>query len=156
LKNNKVTSNFDLPEPFAPIKLLSTVMCRVADNVAMDEKIRNALVSDEFKAFFNAEAGTPDRFAVAYLNEKDRALYNCLNSTLWLSRRSLEEHKARHPEVTIENYREIPDIIRQGQVWAGHCAKRYLLLWIGGKPAIKTDAGGIDTWFLSLVVSGIG
>ena len=63
----------------------------------------------------------------------------------------------RHPEVTINDYRAIPDIVRNGEVWAGHSPRRYLLLWIGGKPyraAIKTDAYGQEAWFLSLVVSG--
>jgi hypothetical protein len=129
---------------------------RMADTVGM-ETIRATLVSPEFKAFFNNDTGSPDRFAVAILNTEERVLFNSQGSTVWLSRRSLDEHKEKHPEVAIEDYQSIPDIIQNAKVWAGHKARRYLLLWIGGKPyraAIKTDANGIEVWFLSLVISG--
>ncbi len=65
------------------------------------------------------------------------------NNTLWLSRHSLDEHLKKHPEVRVDDYRAIPDIVRNGQVWGGHSPRRYLLLWIGGKPyraAIKADS----------------
>lgn len=106
---------------------------------------------------FYASDGSPERFAVAYLTDEDRALFGCLSDVLWLSRQSLDEHKASHPEVSADNYRAIPDIVRDGQVWAGHSLRRYLLLWIGGEPyraAIKTDKQGEEAWFLSLVISG--
>lgn len=122
-----------------------------------DEKIRKDLASVEFVAFFHNKELEPTKFAVAYLSVKDRELFNCEGDTLWLSRHSLDEHKVRHPEVTIDDYRMIPDIICQAQVWHGQGTRRYLLLWIGNKPyraAIKTDAPGTGAWFLSLVISG--
>lgn len=122
-----------------------------------DETIRKNLASVEFAAFFHSEEREPTKFAVAYLSAKDRELFNCEGDTIWLSRRSLDEHKTRHPEVTIDDYRTIPDIVSNAQIWHGHGTKRYLLLWIGDKPyraAIKTDAPGMDVWFLSLVISG--
>ncbi len=129
-----------------------------ADNARMnDQSIRSALSSPAFDDFFRAAQGAPERFAVAALGPAERALLGCKGETLWLSRQSLDEHKARHPEVTADDYRAIPDIVQRGQVWGGHSPRRYLLLWIGGKPyraAIKTDADGNEAWFLSLVVSG--
>lgn len=125
--------------------------------VTNDQFIRAALGSAAFDGFFCAAESAPIRFAVAALTPEDRALFGCRGDTLWLSRHSLDEHKERHPEVTIDDYRAIPDIVSKGEVWAGHSPRRYLLLWIGGKPyraAIKTDVQGEDAWFLSLVVSG--
>lgn len=138
---------------------LATVLGRGADNAGMrtDQAIRAALASPAFDDFFHAADNAPDRFAVAALTPEDRALFGCKGNVLWLSRHSLDEHKGRHPEVVVDDYRAIPDIVQRGEVWAGHAANRFLLLWIGGKPyraAIKTDARGEEAWFLSLVVSG--
>lgn len=131
---------------------------RVGDNAGMnDAYIREALAGEKFQAFFNGATGAQDRFAVACLTPADRVLFGCKGSALWLSRRSLDEHRDKHPEISVEDYRAIPDIVKNGEVWAGHSPRRYLLLWIGGKPyraAIKTDAKGEEAWFLSLVVSG--
>lgn len=130
-----------------------------AGNVRMndDQTIRAALASPAFDEFFRGARGAPARFAVAALTQADRKLFGCKGDVLWLSRKSLDEHKLRHPEVSAEDYRAIPDIVQRGEVWGGHSPSRYLLLWIGGKPyraAIKTDAKGEEAWFLSLVVSG--
>lgn len=122
-----------------------------------DAAIRAALASRDFDEFFDGAVDAPPRFAVAWLEPADRALFGCRSETLWLSRHSLDEHRDKHPEVTVADYRAIPDVVRKGEVWAGHSARRYLLLWIGGKPyraAIKVDAKGEEAWFLSLVVSG--
>jgi hypothetical protein len=124
----------------------------------MDDKtIRAHLDSSEFDAFFYGNTDSPAQFAVAFLDAENRALFGCDGNTLWLSRHSLDEHKERHPEVGIDDYRSIPDIIQRAQVWHGCGTKRYLLLWIGNKPyraALKTDSHGVGAWFLSLVISG--
>lgn len=122
-----------------------------------DEEIRKRLFSEEFTRFFENQAGSEHRFAVAWLRPEDRALFGCSGNTLWLSRVSVDEHREKHPEATIDDYRVIPDMVKNAQVWAGHAHRRYLLLWIGGKPyraAIKTDAKDEEAWFLSLVISG--
>ena len=110
-----------------------------------------------FKRFFNNEPGSPDRLRVAALSDADRALLKTTAADLWLSRVSLGEHRLRHPEVTADDYLRIPEIVRDGQVWAGHKDRRYLLLMVAGKPyraAIKIDESGAEAWFLSLVISG--
>ncbi|GAB4121910.1 MAG: hypothetical protein Fur0040_02320 [Sideroxydans sp.] len=129
----------------------------VIDNVVMTDQKDYSLYSSEFADFFNGRKGSPSRFAVASLNEADMELFQCSEPVVWLSAVSLREHREKHPEVSIDDYRAIPEIIKNGQVWAGHSDRRYILLWIGGKPyraAIKTDAAGKEVWFLSLVVSG--
>lgn len=77
-----------------------------------------------FREFFDNAPGAPARVSVARLTDEDRALFKTVASDVWLSRTSLDEHKARHPEVTAEDYSHVPQIVRDGQVWAGHKKKR--------------------------------
>jgi hypothetical protein len=114
------------------------------------------MTAADFKKFFDDEPNMPVRVAVASLSEAERKLYGTAATDLWLSRTSLDEHKERHPEVTLEDYLRIPEIMQSAQVWAGHKDKRYLLLMLADKAyraAIKIDASGEEAWFLSLVVS---
>lgn len=114
------------------------------------------LNSTDFADFYEARPGTPERFPVAVLTPADQPLLGASTSTVWLSRTSLDEHRRKHPEITLDDYRQIPTIIREGQVWGGHSDRRYVLLWVGGRAyraAIKIDRNGREVWFLSLVVS---
>lgn len=118
---------------------------------------RYAIDPRAFSDFFHGKPGAPDRFVVTKLSESERSLFGVQHGELWLSRTSLDEHKARHPEVGIDDYMMIPDIVHNGAVWGGHQERRYLLLRIGNKPyraAIKTSQDHADAWFLSLVISG--
>ena len=131
---------------------------RAADNSTM-KKITSAslLASNEFVDFYHGADGSPERFAVADLSEEEKSLYGVQSDILWLSRKSLDEHKDRHPEVTFEDYARIPDIVLNGAVWGGHSPRRYILLMVDGqsyRAAIKSDAKGLEAWFLSLVISG--
>lgn len=113
------------------------------------------LASAEFAAFFAAAPGAPARFPVAELDSETQRLFGSSSSTVWLSRTSLDEHIERHPEVGIDDYRQIPRILAEGEVWATP-PNRYLLLYVGDRAyraAIKTDRDGREMWFLSLVVS---
>jgi len=125
--------------------------------VSPADEVRAALASPAFDAFFADAPGAAPRFAVAALGAAEQQLFGVAGDRLWLSRTSLDEHKARHPEVTIADYRMIPEMVARGDVWGDHLARRYLVLWVGDKPyraALKADAAGKDAWFLSLVVSG--
>ena len=124
---------------------------------ARDQRIRTELASPAFEAFFHADKNAPNTFVVAALNHEDQQIIGCLNDTLLLSRVTLDEHKASHPEVTLEDYRRIPDIIAHGEIWGSHRPQRFVYLWIGNKAyraAVKSDATGTQAWFLSLVISG--
>lgn len=109
-----------------------------------------------FDDFFNNKSGSPERVVVATLTAAEMALFGVKNKELWLSRTSLDEHKAKHPEVTASDYTAIPEIVHNGAVWGGHQDRRYLLLQVGEKPyraAIKVSQDDETAWFLSLVVS---
>ena len=104
--------------------------------------------------FFLNKPGAPLRFTVAHLTEADRVLFGTTARELWLSRVSVDEHKAKHPEVGAEDYAWIPTMLRDGQVWAGPQDRRFVLLMIAGKPyraALKMDQSGGEAWFLSLI-----
>ncbi|WP_020508550.1 phage head morphogenesis protein [Lamprocystis purpurea] len=121
------------------------------------DPIRAALASPAFDDFFAGAPQAPARFAVAALGAAEQRLFGVTGDRLWLSRTTLDEHKARHPEVGVDDYRQIPEIVARGAVWGGQAARRYLVLWIGDKPyraALKADAQNQEAWFLSLVVSG--
>ncbi len=125
---------------------------RVGEGVAKGDAIDRSAFAD----FFHARPGTPERFAVAQFTDAERALFGVDSATLWLSRTSLDEHKAKHPDVGWKDYLAIPDIVHAGEVWGGHKDRRYLLLHIAGKPyraAIKASQDQSDAWFLSLVIS---
>ena len=51
--------------------------------------------------------------SVAHLTDDDRALFGTTARDLRLSRTSLDEHKARHPEITAEDYLRIPQLVRE-------------------------------------------
>ena len=119
--------------------------------------IAQQVASPAFDAFFNNHPGSTNRFAMALLSSAERALFNVKQPHVWLSRTSLDEHKERHPEIGVDDYRQIAEIIAKGEVWSGHAERRYLLLWVNGKPyraAVKVDAKNREMWFLSLVISG--
>lgn len=110
----------------------------------------------DFTDFFNSKPGSPDRVVMTLLDAAEMALFGVAHSELWLSRTSLDEHRSRHPEVGIEDYLKIPDIVHNGAVWGGHQDRRYLLLRIADKPyraAIKASQDHADAWFLSLVIN---
>lgn len=105
------------------------------------------MTAAEFKKFFDNEPNMPSRVAVAALSEAEQKLYRTTATDLWLSRISLDEHKERHPEVTVDDYLRIPEIMQLAQVWAGHRDRRYLLLMLADKAyraAIKIDASGSE------------
>lgn len=108
----------------------------------------------ELEEFYFNKPGSPERIAIAALTDDDRALLGTSARELWLSRASLDAHRAKHPEVGLDAYARIPDILRAGEVWAGPQDRRFVLLWIDGKPyraALKIDAAGKTAWFLSLI-----
>ncbi len=136
---------------------LARALAREVSTVLGAQTLPAKLVADPaFEAFFRGVPGTPAKWTVAQLNDADRALFATSATELWLSRTTLAEHKASHPEVGLDDYLNIAQIVREGQVWAGPKDQRFVLLMLAGKPyraAIKTDASGKEAWFLSLVVS---
>lgn len=108
----------------------------------------------QLDAFFLNQPGAPSRIVVAKLSDADRALFGTRAHVLWLSRTSLDEHLRKHPEVGVDDYARIPELLKSGEVWAGPQDRRFVLLKIAGKPyraALKIDQSGDEAWLLSLI-----
>jgi hypothetical protein len=109
-----------------------------------------------FTQFFYDAFDASQRFAVAQLTATEQALFGVQSQNLWLSKTTLDEHKLRHPEVLLEDYLMIPQIVANAAVWGGHQERRYLLLVVAHKSyraAIKASQDHEHAWFLSLVIS---
>ena len=55
--------------------------------------------------------------------------------------------------LVVENTK-VPDLLRDGEIWARPQERRFVLLKIDGKPyraALKIDASRTEVWFLSLI-----
>ncbi len=120
---------------------------RVAENAAMMNR-------QQLEHFFHNRPDAPLRIAVATLTNADRELFRTSATEVWLSRMSLDEHIAKHPEVGVDDYAKLPELLRTGEVWAGPQDRRFVLMKIAGKPyraALKIDASGTEAWFLSLI-----
>jgi hypothetical protein len=108
----------------------------------------------QLEHFYFNRAGSPGKVAIATLSESDRVMFKTSAHVVWLSRTSLDEHIAKHPEVGVDDYERIPQLLRDGQVWAGPQDRRFVLLMVEGKSyraALKTDQSGQEAWFLSLI-----
>jgi len=103
-----------------------------------------------FRHFF--ETAAVDVFPVAVLKDSDMAALGTKVQTVWLSKETLEIHKKKHPEVAIDDYRLIPEILDQGEVYRQKEA-HLIYLKIGGRfyrAALKRTKDGRENYFLTL------
>ena len=110
----------------------------------------------QLEDFFHARPEAPEFLVVARFSDAERALFGTRARELWLSRVSLDAHRRSHPEVGLDDYARIPELLRLGEVWAGPQERRFVLLTMAGKPyraALKIDRTGDEAWFLSLFIS---
>lgn len=115
------------------------------------EAARQRLKSQEFSDFFDGHSPV-NEFAVAVLSPEDQALLKAATPTIHLSRISLEEHKAKHPEIGLEDYRRIQEIIESGDMYQQN-NYRYILLKQGEtlyRAAFKMTRDGEKLYFLTL------
>jgi len=56
-------------------------------------------------------------FPVAVIKDKDMAALGTDKQAVWLSAETLAEHLARHPEIGLDDYRLIPEIVDEGEVY---------------------------------------
>lgn len=114
------------------------------DNVA-------ALVaSDVFVGFFN---GTQKgEFPIAVLNPRDKTLLKTDNQVVVLSRESVDKHLTKHPEIRVDDYRQIQDVIDNGDVYQ-QGDERLIYINKEGvtyRAALKRTGDGMKNYFLTL------
>jgi SPP1 gp7 family putative phage head morphogenesis protein len=137
--------------------LLSVFNKSIADGKLMtyQHSLLNAkslLNSTEFEHFYQNHE-VVGNFVVGVLSEIDKAIFLTSSNTVLMSKESLEHHKIKHPEITIEDYRKLPDIISNGEVYETQY-RRFVLLRLDGKTyraAMKITQNGDEAYFLSLV-----
>lgn len=91
-------------------------------------------------------------FPVAVLQPDDIAVLDAKSQTVWMSQWTLEEHLRKHPEITLSDYRLIPDILDQGEVYKQNDVK-LIYLQRGDRyyrAALKRTQDGQENFFLTL------
>jgi len=101
-------------------------------------------------------------FPVAVLQPDDIAVLDAKSQTVWFSQDSLLKNKgeiptrsAGHPELTLADYRMIPEIIDQGEVYQRNDEKLIYLLRGDTvyRAVLKKTKSGSENYFLSLISS---
>ncbi len=71
-------------------------------------------------------------FPVAVLDEATKKALGATTQTVWLSQGTLKEHLGKHPDIGIEDFRLLPEIIETGEVYR-RSDERLIYLKIAGK-----------------------
>lgn len=99
-------------------------------------------------------------FPVAVLKEADRAWLGSVSPVVVLSQRSLAAHREKHPEIGLADYRRLPDIVAQGEVWqVPGQDERLIFVTLGGtryRAVLKRTAEGDKNYLLTLFKVGKG
>lgn len=104
-----------------------------------------------FSQFWDSTASESE-YPIASLSKSDAELFGALNSTVWLSRQSLDDHKLKHPEIGPEHYLNAQQIIDAGEVYQQNLS-RYVLLHLNGellRAAIKLTQDRSKVYLLTL------
>lgn len=104
-----------------------------------------------FDDFYNG-LSVEREFPVATLAPEDQVLLGAKTSTVWLSRQSLDDHKAKHPDIGLNDYRKVPKIIALGEIYS-QGNRRFALLHLDNvlyRAAIKLTADGSKIYLLTL------
>jgi hypothetical protein len=91
---------------------------------------------------------------IAQLSRADMELIGAKQSTVLLSTVTLNAHRKKHPEIGLDDYRKIPEIIANGQVWSvpGN-PERIIFIQIDDviyRAAVKRTADGQKNYLLTL------
>jgi hypothetical protein len=111
---------------------------------------RYLVASEVFSRFFNGQL--EGEFPLAVLDDQEMSLLGSESRNVLLSRQSVDAHVAKHPEITVDDYRKAQDIIDRGEVYlAGDSRLIYLLddgVWY--RAALKRTADNQKNYFLTL------
>lgn len=112
--------------------------------------VRGALKGPAFEQFFAGKSA--EDFPVAVLKPADMAAIGALSQTVYLSQASLAEHLVKHPEVVLEDYQKIPDILDKGEVYKQGDERLVVLLLDGVlyRAGLKRTKTGKKNYFLTL------
>ncbi|MBE2888956.1 phage minor head protein [Geobacter anodireducens] len=103
-----------------------------------------------FERFIEGKIG--GEFPVAVLNPADMEALGTKAQSVWFSQQTLLEHLDRHPEIGLEDYRLIPEILDQGEVYQRDDV-RLIYLYRGERlyrAGLKKTADDRENYFLTL------
>lgn len=112
--------------------------------------VAQLVASPIFKRFFAGQIG--GEFPIATLAAADKALLGASSGVVLLSQESLAAHTAKHPEITLADYRKIQEILDTGDVYQ-QGESRLIYITLGGvayRAALKRTADGRKNYFLTL------
>lgn len=109
-----------------------------------------AMNGPAFKRFYEEKLGGD--VPVAVLNESLRKLLKAKVNTIKLSQATLAKNKKHHPELTINQYRQLPDVIENAQLIVKD-TDRTLVFYRAGEDilyaAVKTTRSGNENFLTS-------
>lgn len=120
------------------------------DNAIARANVAALVESAVFARFF--AGGMAGEFPVAVLPYADRAVLGAESNVVLLSQESLAGHLAKHPEITLGDYRKIQAILDKGEVYKQGDA-RLIYITLDGvtyRAALKRTADGRKNYFLTL------
>jgi len=77
--------------------------------------VEGAVTGPAFTRFFSGK--DQGIFPVAVLRPDDKALLGSESQVVKLSSETVKDHIEKHPEITVEDYRKLPQIIDEGEVY---------------------------------------
>lgn len=140
-------------------QVLKSALQKYEENKAMTiyqntlTEVKEAIQSELFTNFYHNNSNAIGSFVVGALSESDVAILGTKSTVVLMSKESLEQHKLKHPEVTIDDYRKLPEIIENGEMYETQI-RRYVLLKMNEKTyraAMKVTQDGSEVYLLSLV-----
>lgn len=108
------------------------------------------LASPPFERFYAQKIDAD--FPVAVLTEQDQQTLGAKSQVVWFSRDSLKDHLKAHPDIGVEDYRKIQQVLHEGEVYRQK-EGRLIFLHLDGKlyrAAVKTTASKEENFFLTL------
>jgi len=121
----------------------------------IDHRIARQYISDtlkgpDFERFFSGKS--EGNFPIAVLRPEDKAALGSETQTVWLSQNSVKEHRERHPEIGLEDYMLVPEILDRGEVYKQD-ETRLIYLDLGDKyyrAGLKRTGDRKTNFFLTL------
>jgi SPP1 gp7 family putative phage head morphogenesis protein len=139
-------------------QVLKSALQKYEENKAMTiyqntlTEVKEAIQSKSFGDFYHNDNAIGS-FVVGALSESDMAILGTESAVVLMSKESLETHKISHPDITIEHYKQLPEIIEKGEVYPTQ-TRRYVLLKVEDKTyraALKVTQDGSEVYILSLI-----
>ncbi|ODC03229.1 hypothetical protein BFW38_06415 [Terasakiispira papahanaumokuakeensis] len=122
------------------------------DNALARKNVESLVAASVFQRFWNGELA--GEFPVAVLKPEDQKVLNAESQVVLLSQDSLAAHLSKHPEIDLQDYRRIQQLLDNGEVYRQSGSdERLVYLTLSGvlyRAALKRTGDGRKNYFLTL------